>query len=485
MALLDRHLAGQGPPLLLLAGQPGIGKSRLLQEAAGRAMTQGWRVLAGGCTRAGGQHPFAPLLQALQRHLARRSPAERRVDLRGCAWLIRLLPELPEDEIEPLPGWTLRPEQERRLMFEALRRLLANVATPAGTLLLLDDLQWAGADALELLAMLVQELPQVSLRLVGAYCDTDVAPDQPLPALIAELAEARLVMQQVVRPLPPEAAQALFVQLLGEQEQEGAVPTAQVAQRTGGVPFFLVSYAQGRAQAARAGVTARRVPWDLRQSIQRRITALPQPGPTLLAVAAVVGRVAPWPLLLAVMERPEPVVLDALESACRTGLLEEVGDNAVGFVHDVIREVVEGDLGPARRRLLHRQVAEALERQPGAPHAEALAYHFRQAGEHAPAAVYLEQAGDLASAQFAYAAAAEHYRDLVTCLEELGREADRLHACEKLAGALERLAQYDEALTVLDQVVDALRAAGEMAGVGGSKPGSRISTSTREQCRQE
>lgn len=123
LALLDRHLAGQGPPLLL-AGQPGIGKSRLLQEAAQRAESQGRWVLAGACTRVGGQQPFAPLLQALQHHLDGRSPADRRHDLRGCAWLIRLLPELPEDEIEPLPGWTLPSEQERRLMFDAVRCFL-------------------------------------------------------------------------------------------------------------------------------------------------------------------------------------------------------------------------------------------------------------------------------------------------------------------------------------------------------------------------
>ena len=185
LAQLERHLAWQGPTLLLLAGEPGIGKSRLLQEAASRAGALGWTVLVGGCTRSGGQQPFAPLLQAMQQHLAGRLSAERRLALQGCAWLVRLLPELADMEIEPLPGWTLPAEQERRLLFEAVRRLLANVAGGAGTLLVLDDLQWAGADGLELLTTLLQQ-PDSRLRVVAAYRHSELPPEHPLTAVIAE-----------------------------------------------------------------------------------------------------------------------------------------------------------------------------------------------------------------------------------------------------------------------------------------------------------
>jgi transcriptional regulator with XRE-family HTH domain len=85
LALLERHLAGDGPPVLVLAGEPGIGKSRLLGEAARRAVSGGWQVLAGGCQRRGGQEPYAPILGALQGCMRRRSPADLRADLRGCA----------------------------------------------------------------------------------------------------------------------------------------------------------------------------------------------------------------------------------------------------------------------------------------------------------------------------------------------------------------------------------------------------------------
>ncbi|MBV9282576.1 MAG: AAA family ATPase, partial [Chloroflexi bacterium] len=155
-AVLERHLAGEGPPLLLMAGEPGIGKTSLLRETRALGASRGWRVLDGGCLRRGGQDPYAPLLEAIQRHLRDHDDDQLRADLRGCAWLVRLLPELADGPIEPLPAWSLPPERERRLMDEAVVRFLANVAGPAGTLLLLDDLQWAGVDALDLLALLAR-----------------------------------------------------------------------------------------------------------------------------------------------------------------------------------------------------------------------------------------------------------------------------------------------------------------------------------------
>ncbi len=206
LALLEKHLAGEGPSVLLYAGEPGIGKSRLLQHAAQQAPAAGWRVLEGGCQRQGGQAPYAPLLEALEQHLRSRSPVQLRADLQGCAWLVRLLPELAEGPIEPLPRWVVTPEQERRLLFRAVARLLANVAGPAGTVLVLDDLQWAAADALELLVTLVRAAGR-PLRVIGAYRTTEMTPDQPLAVTCAELAEAQLATLQTLGPLAEHEAE--------------------------------------------------------------------------------------------------------------------------------------------------------------------------------------------------------------------------------------------------------------------------------------
>jgi len=247
LELLDRFLAGERTPpgpasVLLLAGEPGIGKTRLLQATALRAIARGWCVLVGGCQRRGGQEPYAPLLKALAHHLQAAGPIERRAALAGSAWLARLLPELAED-LEPPRTGILAPEQERRLIHAAVARLLANVAGPAGTLLVLDDLQWAGPDALDLICTLARGAP-ATLRLVGAYRDTEVQPADPLGLLLADMAQAGLARQHSLGPLAADEAVALLEDLLLDAAAGERGRVEEVLRRTGGIPFFLVSYAQ-------------------------------------------------------------------------------------------------------------------------------------------------------------------------------------------------------------------------------------------------
>ena len=204
MERVARFLAGQEPPVLLFAGEPGIGKSRILHETAEVARATGWRVLVGGCTRRSGQASYTPLTDALAQEISRTSPQQLRLDVQGCAWLSRLLPELSERVPAPAPSWTLPPEQECRLLFAAVRRYLSNVAGPSGTVLVLDDLHWAGDDALDLLENLARVPANTAgapLLLVGAYRDTDASPGSSLTVLTADLARDGLATQHSVGAL--------------------------------------------------------------------------------------------------------------------------------------------------------------------------------------------------------------------------------------------------------------------------------------------
>ncbi len=344
----------------------------------------------------------------------------------------------------------------------AVRRYLAKVAGPAGTLLLLDDLQWAGADALGMLAVLLRAETTAPLRVIGAYRDTEVRPRDPLGVLLADLAQAGLAAHHSLQPLSLEETACLLDLLLEDGAQ--ATLREQALRQAGGIPFFVVSCTQELrlADGARAEYAT---PWNIRQSVRQRVAALPELMQEVLDAAAVLGSVAQPALLTMVTNQTDQDVAAALAEACRVRLLEEQAD-AYRFAHDVIQEVVEGDLPTARRRLLHRRVAEALERHPGAQPVAVLAYHCSRGGDQEKTARYLEQAGDQAVERVAHAAAVSQYREAVEQLDTLGHRVDAARVRAKLGVALRSMGHFDEALTVLDQAAEMYRAGNDLESLG-------------------
>jgi tetratricopeptide (TPR) repeat protein/transcriptional regulator with XRE-family HTH domain len=469
LALVDQLLA-DGPPVLLVTGEPGIGKSRLLQAGIERAERAGWTVVSGGGHRRSGQEPYAPLVGALADSLRYQSAAQQRLHVQGCARLVSLLPELAETGVVSRPTWTLPPEQERRLMFGAVARYLTNVSGPAGTLLVLDDLHWAGPDALDLVRAVVLDSPgERPLRLLAAYRDTDLAPQDPLALLAADLTREGQARRAFLAPLAEAEATALLEELLPEMDPANGDTRLrrQVLERTGGVPLYLVCCVQALATGHLSWNGANHVPWTLHEAILQRVVALPEAAQQLLRLAAVAGSRVLRALLMAVaprIELAEEVVLEALEGCGRARLLIETDGDAYQFSHDLIREVLLTDLGTARRALLHRRVAETLEQMTGTPPIEALAYHYAQSGEGEKVISYLERAGDAAWARYAHAEAAEAYREVVTRLEAAGNEMEAARAREKLGQVLALLARYDEALEALAAAAARYDLAGEREG---------------------
>jgi predicted ATPase len=231
------------------------------------------------------------------------------------------------------------------------------------------------------------------------------------------------------------------------------------------VPFFVVSCAQRLRLGAVADGGEDVVPWNVAQSIRQRVAVLPAAARELLCVAAVAGRVVPRAVLVSVATRPEEEVLGALEAAGRAQLLEEEVGDAYRFAHDVIQEVIEADLSAARRAVLHRRVAEALEAWPGVPPVERLADHYARAGVPDKAVLYLERAGDKARAQFAPASAARFYSEAVERLDRLGRAREAAAVRERLGEVLTILARFDAALAVLEAAAATYQAAGEREGL--------------------
>lgn len=455
--LLARYLEGSGPPLLLVLGEPGIGKTRLLQEAVRQGQRYGWCVLEGRCYRGSGQEPYAPLLGALERHLALLSLAEQREALEQCDWLLKLFPELAVAAGFSLPTWDIAPAQERRLLFAAARRFLDNIAGPAGTLLVLDDLQWASSDALDLLGSLLRATARRPLGVICAYRQTDILSTAPLSLLVADLAREIGAQRIELGPLArPEAEKLLSLLLEGSAVDQQTALVETVLRRAGGVPYFLVSCAQGLCTGALGDPAREPIPWQVTETIRQRIGALSEAAQYLLGAVAVAGNDARRPVLLALVTQlgwSKREVFLALEQACQARLLVEHNENAYAFAHDLVREVLVEDMSAVRRAILHQQVAEILEQGVIQPPVEVLAYHYGQAGLPEKAVVYLERAGDRARTAHANEQAERYYREWLEHLDQLNHPGDVARARFKLSGVLFVRGRYLEALPFLEETL--------------------------------
>ena len=217
IAEVRRELAGSGLPVLLFAGEPGIGKTRLLDEAAARAAQTGWRVIRGGCQRRTAD-PYAPLSGALADAL-QSLPAEDREDvIRQAGQLDLLLPELalagPETpaggRISSFSEASIGADQRRRLLYAAVDRCLRAVAGEAGVVLVLDDLHWAGPDAFDLLRAVVPASRTLPVQVIGAYRDSERAADAHLQEFVADLARDSQVQVVKLEPLLDADAERLL-----------------------------------------------------------------------------------------------------------------------------------------------------------------------------------------------------------------------------------------------------------------------------------
>ncbi len=341
LELLRRHLTGDGPPVLVFEGETGIGKSRMLAEAAALGAVLGLAVLIGTASPGVGDD-FAPFAQLLAEQVRRASAAM----LAGCAALRLLLPELGDrlPELAPVAAPALPPAddpaQRRRMIFDAVSRYLATAARGRRRLLVLDDLQWAGAEAGALLVHLLRQAP-ADVRVVASLRAGEA--DGPVLAALADLGRQGQLRGCQLDPLTAgESAQVVDAACGGEPVAEGY--RAAVVRRAGGLPLYLVEL----ARAATLG-SAEEIPWHLRIAVGQQLASLPGPVVRLLRVLAVAGPSAELGALGA-------VELEGLDLACRRRILVETRQG-LRFRYPLVREVLATSLGPTRRRLWRESLA--------------------------------------------------------------------------------------------------------------------------------
>src|SRR5262245_2078674 len=450
---LEDAIGGRGR-LFLVAGEPGIGKTWLVEHLATHAAGQGARVLWGRCWEGGGAPPFWPwgqVIAALAEGLGERTLA---------AWLgagtdqvAQLVPGLGERL-----GMTTTPavgppasDAARFGLFEAVTGLFRRAASVQPLLLVLDDLHAADEPSLLLLQFLARDLRGARLLVVGTYRAVETERSARIGEAVGELVREGQLLS--LRGLDRAAVHALIEMLCGVVPSQAQVTAVHAT--TEGNPLFVretvrLLATQGHLGRAGRGVP---IPGTIRAVIRRRLAPLSAAAVQVLSAAAVVGREFDLALVGPACELPAERVLDGLSEAVALGLADAPGPvGAYRFSHSLIREVLYEQLPIPARLQLHRRIGEAIEdvygTGPGA-HVTELARHFAEvaaAGQAAKALTYARHAGERAMGMYAYEEAAAEYQRALRALRFAG--PDEPLRCElllRLGEAQARASNYHQA----------------------------------------
>jgi DNA-binding SARP family transcriptional activator/tetratricopeptide (TPR) repeat protein len=449
---LDDAVAGRGR-LFLVAGEPGIGKSRLAEELSAHARARGARVLVGRCWEAGGAPAYWPWVQALRGYVRESDPGAIRSQLGASAGdLAQIIPELRE-HFPDLPD-PPSPESEgaRFRLFDAATAFLRNASERRPILLILDDLHAADAPSLLLLQFLARELASSRVLALAAYRDVDPIPGPELNALVAELAREPITRRLALSGLS-ESELAEFVELTQMQIASAELVAALHGEAEGN-PLFageIVRLLSVEGQQADATGSIRlAIPDTVRDVIARRLSHLSPECNRLLVLASVVGREFSLDILAALGGVSEEQVLDQLDEAMAARVVADVpgAHGALRFAHVLIRDTLYERLTAARRVLLHRLAVEALENvygdQPG-PHLAELAHHAMAGSQFDKGLRYAWRAGDRAVELLAYEEAARLYETALEALDLAGLD-DQSVRCELLLSLGEAQARAGNSL---------------------------------------
>lgn len=437
-----------GTNAMLIAGEPGVGKTRLAGEWSRLAYDQGALVIYGRCDEDLGA-PYQPFAEAL-RSLVPCLGAGALRGMRGVEALLTLVPGLTDVLPDLAAPTRADPDTERYALFDAVVGLLAMASASAPMVLILDDLHWAAKPTLLLLRHLLRFGEHARVQIIGTYRSTDLDRSHPLAAMLADLHRDGTANRLALSGLDEDDVTA-YVAEAGYNDEELARALASV---TGGNPFFLIE-ALRHVDESGGRWDQSTLPQGVREAVSRRLSRLPAEANKALAAAAVVGsRFA--------LELVERVVgddlVDAFDEACKAGIVIEEAGGRYRFNHAIVRQSLLAELPSVRRMRLHQRIATTLESEPGADDellAE-LAYHYFEcawAGNAAKAVEYCRRAADQAMARLAYEGAADLYDRALHALEEID---DELHDRDEQVAAL--LITRCEALLAAGDVTSAANA---------------------------
>ena len=426
--------------LVLISGEPGVGKTRLADELIAYVRLQGGIVLKGGCYEYEAATPYLPLVEALRSWVHDQATEELQQALGdAAAEITRLVPEI-ETRLGPQPpNPSLPQEQERLRLFDNLANFFQKLASEKGLLLFIDDLHWGDHGTLALLHYLLRRLRGERVMILSAYREVELDRSHPLAAALVEWNRERLVTRIQLGRLSFEECGNMLAGMFGQQQVSEEF-TRVIYKETEGNPFFieevikaLVEQGQiyredGRWQ--RLEIEELAIPQSIKEAIGRRLNKLSQSGLSLLQYAAFLGKVFDFNELAAVYSvdagqppQLEDQMLNALDESLSAQLIRSLGGETFAFTHDKIREVLYEELNPIRRRRFHQRTGDLLEKlysgQAIGAHVQDLAYHFLQSGDLNKALRYSLTAAQEARRIYAHQDSLRYYQHAAECAEAL------------------------------------------------------------------
>ena len=393
--------------LVLVQGEAGIGKTRLVEELVDSTQRLGHRTVQTRAYAAGDSGAFAPIVDLL-----RSPPVSESLQTLDEVWLVelsRLLPELKTDQPDLPDPFPMEAQWQQHRFHEAIARSL--LTSPRPLLLHFDDIQWCDAASIACLQFLLEFDATARLLLVGTVRNDEIEPTHPILRLHQQLRRHNRSLSIELQPLSLEAIAQLINSAIGYYP-EPTVTNALFAESAGNALFALELMRSGQF-SAESGLTdsppgptsnRRQLPEKIDAVIRWRLDQLSATSRDLAATAADIGHDFTQNSLQRASAKSENEVVLSLDELWQSRIIREQGEGNYDFSHDYIREVSVGLVSPIQRRHLHHRVAKALQSEPESSsinYNARIANHFMQAGMATEARPYIEWAGDVAASRYA------------------------------------------------------------------------------------
>ncbi|MGD9934196.1 MAG: AAA family ATPase [Dehalococcoidia bacterium] len=365
-------VSGQGG-VVMLVGEPGIGKTRMIEQFCDDAVADGAVAIGGRCFEGEWAPPFGPFVEALSALSKLATPAELRADMGyGAAALARLVPAIGEARPETLEPTQLTPNEEHFRILDAVRELLLAQAKRRPLVLVLDDLHWADAGSLAMLRHCARRVRGSGLLIIGAYRDVELDRQHPLAEALQQLRREAEYERIVLRGLDAAAVREM-ISLAGEQEADPAFVQA-ISDETGGNPFFIretllhlveegkLVQERGQWRSTVSSIEELSIPEGVRQVVGRRLSRLSEAANRLLTASSAFSGPFAFSVAAAGAGIDDDSALDAIDEALSAQLVRaSVLTDTYEFSHALVRHTLYSEMNPSRQVRLHRKLAESLE----------------------------------------------------------------------------------------------------------------------------